>query len=350
MTPEEMMQKAQEAADAAKDAAAAAQKGDPADEAALQQAKDAAQEAINKAQESISQNMGDNPDKQQQNMDEMNDLSKEVGQLDSSNTPLDRQREKVSEAADRAEAARDEQLQGENNEEMKGKAEEAVSEAENAFNEADMSDPPQVGEVQRAKDAAQEAVNDADDLTLEEKDDLQDRLDAIPDQEDAIRKAFEETGLPEDLYEDFKAGWEEFMDSLLNPANAPLQSQVPESNQATNIDEWLNSDNSRAAYYVNVATGEITKETEAPKYGSDKIMIGPFNTGIRGRQGQPVVVPTVLEGVEEWYYQSGGRRENLIREKPTSLRIKGGKDWEDRVESMRFFEVDTDGDDLIVEY
>ena len=63
-----------------------------------------------------------------------------------------------------------------------------------------------------------------------------------------------------------------------------------------------------------------------------------------------IVVPTVIEGVEEWYYQSGGRRENLIRENGSTLRIKNGADWEDKVESMRFFEISTDGNDLIVEY
>lgn len=101
---------------------------------------------------------------------------------------------------------------------------------------------------------------------------------------------------------------------------------------------------------MNLKTGEITKESSAPAYGGDKVMVGPFNTGIRGRQGQPVVVPTVIEGVEEWYYQSGGRRENLIRENGSTLRIKNGADWEDKVESMRFFEISTDGSDLIVEY
>ena len=89
---------------------------------------------------------------------------------------------------------------------------------------------------------------------------------------------------------------------------------------------------------------------KAPPYGSDLVMIAPYNTGELDRQGQPLIVPTVLQGVEEWWYQTGNRREDLIYEDSTTLRIQNAATWANKPESMRFFDVDTDGDDLLVRY
>ena len=72
----------------------------------------------------------------------------------------------------------------------------------------------QAEDVDRAKRAAQEAVGMDPNISEEEMEEINDQLDAIPSQEDALREAFEESGLPEDLFEEFKAGWDEFMEGL----------------------------------------------------------------------------------------------------------------------------------------
>jgi hypothetical protein len=89
---------------------------------------------------------------------------------------------------------------------------------------------------------------------------------------------------------------------------------------------------------------------KAPPFGSNLVMVAPYNTGDLDRQGQPLIIPTVLQGVEEWWYQSGNRREDLIYLGTTGLRIQNGAAWATKAESMRFFDVDTDGDDLLVRY
>ena len=70
----------------------------------------------------------------------------------------------------------------------------------------------------------------------------------------------------------------------------------------------------------------------------------------KDRQGQPLVVPTVIQGVGEWWYQTGNRKEDLVYEDGSTLRIKNGSFWMDNPDAMRFFEVEKDGDDLIVRY
>jgi hypothetical protein len=206
--------------------------------------------------------------------------------------------------------------------------------------------------VQRAKEAAQEAIKMDPNMTQEELEEAEELLDAIPDQEDALQKAFEESGLPEDLFEEFKEGWEEYMASLGDGEEGqgpPINPPHPE-NPETNVKQWLKRMDGGDAYYVDVKTGKIELLKDAPAYGSDWVMVMPYNTGTLDRQGQPLVIPSVLEGVAEWWYQSGNRREDLIYEDSTSLLIEGGANWAGIVDGMRFFKVARDGKDLLVRY
>ena len=167
-----------------------------------------------------------------------------------------------------------------------------------------------------------------------------------------MRKAFDESGLPEELFEEFKAGWDEFMEGLRKEqAKNNLKIRPPPSQGSkTDVNRWLNRPESGSSYYVNVTNGEVELLKKAPAYGSDLVMVAPYNTGDLDRQGQPLIVPTVIQGVEEWWYQTGNRREDLIYEDSTTLRIQNGAGWADKPESMRFFDVEIDGDDLLVRY
>ena len=255
--------------------------------------------------------------------------------------------------ADKAEAAAEAIPQTTTQEEVTEKRKEAVDAAVDAYERADVHDPPQAEDVDRAKRAAQEAVGMDPNISEEEMEEINEQLDAIPSQEDALREAFEESGLPEDLFEEFKAGWDEFMEGLRKEqaqSNLKIQSPPTKEGSKTDVKQWLNRSNSNASYYVNVSNGNVELLEKAPAYGSDLVMVAPYNTGDLDRQGQPLIVPTVLQGVEEWWYQTGNRREDLIYEDSTTLRIQNGAGWADKPDSMRFFDVDTDGDDLLVRY
>jgi len=228
-----------------------------------------------------------------------------------------------------------------------------VDKAIECYEKADTKDPPQAEDVDRAKTAAQEAVSMDPNISPEELEEITEQLDAIPSQEDALREAFEESGLPEDLFEEFKAGWDEFMEGLRNQqdgGNLKVRPIDKEDGKKTDVSQWLNRGDSKASYYVDVRTGKVELLDKAPPYGSDLVMVAPYNTGDKDRQGQPLVVPTVIQGVGEWWYQTGNRKEDLVYEDGSTLRIKNGSFWMDNPDAMRFFEVEKDGDDLIVRY
>jgi hypothetical protein len=350
------MEKAQEAVDAAKDAASAAEQGNPSDEASLEKAKESAQEAISKA-EGINQNEQQNASSSEEvaqteaNQQQLEQMRDDVDGLDSSQTPLDRQRGEVRDLADKAEAAAEAIPEALTQEEVTEKRKEAVQAAIDAYEKADMDDPTQAADVDRAKRAAQEAVNNDPNITQEELEEITEQLDAIPSEEDELRKAFDESGLPEDLFDEFKAGWDEFMEGLRQEqAKNNLKMRPPSKGSKTDVNRWLKRPESGSSYYVNVSDGNVELLKKAPPYGSDLVMVAPYNTGELDRQGQPLIVPTVLQGVEEWWYQTGNRREDLIYEDSTTLRIQNAAGWADKPDSMRFFDVDTDGDDLLVRY
>ena len=355
-TAAEAMEKAQEAVDAAKDAAAAAEQDNAQDEESLAKAKLSAEEAISKA-EQINQQEQENASSTQEsvqadaNQEQLDKMREDVNNLDASMTPLDKQRQDVQDAADKSENAAEAIPMATTEDEVTDLRKEAVDSAVDAYEKADVKDPPQAADVERAKEAAEQALGMDPNISQEELEEAQEKLEAIPTQEDALREAFEESGLPEELFEEFKEGWDEFMQSLLKgePSSSPTKPPRPE-NPKTDVNEWLKRPDGKAAYYVDVNTGEIALLKESPTYGSDWVMIMPYNTGSTDRQGQPLVVPSVLEGVAEWWYQSGNRREDIIYEDSTTLRILKGANWAENPTAMRFFTVDADGDDLIVRY
>jgi tetratricopeptide (TPR) repeat protein len=286
-------------------------------------------------------------------------MREDVNNLDASMTPLDKQRQEVRDAADKAENAAESIPNTTTQEEVTELRKEAVDAAIDAYEKADMTDPPQAADVERAKEAAEQALAMDPNMTDEEREEAEELLEAIPTEEDAIREAFEESGLPEELFEEFKEGWDEYMESLMDgetSPSSPIKPPRPE-NPKTDVNQWLKRPEGNAAYYVDVTTGRIELLEDAPAYGSDLVMVAPFNTGELDRQGQPLVIPSVLEGVAEWWYQTGNRREDLIYEDSTTLRIQNGVGWDrptpktrGKIGSMRFFEVEIDGKDLIVRY
>jgi len=311
------MEKAQAAVDAAKDAAMAAEPGVPQDEEALERAKESAQEAISKAEQINQQEQADasTPQETSQtdaNQEQLDGMREDVNNLDASMTPLDKQRQEVRDAADKAENAAESIPNTTTQEEVTELRKEAVDAAIDAYEKADMTDPPQARDVERAKEAAEQALAMDPNMTDEEREEAEELLEAIPTEEDAIREAFEESGLPEELFEEFKEGWDEYMESLMDGETSPSSRIKPPrpENPQTDVKQWLMRPVGELAYYVDVT----------------------------------------IEGVAEWWYQSGNRREDLIYEDSTELRIVNGANWAKNPAAMRFFTVDTDGEDLIVRY
>jgi hypothetical protein len=280
-------------------------------------------------------------------------MREDVNNLDASMTPLDKQRQDVRDAADKAENAAESIPLTTTQEEVTELRKEAVDAAIDAYEKADMTDPPQAADVERAKEAAQQAIAMDPNMTDEEREKAEELLEAIPTQEDAIREAFEESGLPEELFEEFKEGWDEFMQGLMDGETSPSPPIKPPRGEypKTDMGDWLRRLEGTAAYYVDITTGKIEEWDHAPGFGSDWVMVVPYHTGELDRQGQPLVIPSILEGVAEWWYQSGHRREDLIYEDSTTLRIVNGSNWAENPHAMRFgFETEIVGDDLIVRY
>jgi hypothetical protein len=350
------MEKAQAAVDAAKDAAVAAEQGNSQDEKTLERAKEAAQEAISKAEEINQQEQANASNSEETiqasaNQEQLDKMREDVNNLDASMTPLDKQRQEVRDAADKAENAAESMPLTTTQEERTDLRKEAVEAAIDAYEKADMSDPVQSDDVQRAKEAALEALKMDTNMSKEEMEEAQELLDAIPDEEDALQEAFDKSGLPDDLFDEFKEGWDEYMAGIREEfAKGRPSINLPSPDLPDDMKEWLKRIDGKAAYYVNVKTGKVELLEDAPTYGSDWVMVMPYNTGTLDRQGQPLVIPSVLEGVAEWWYQSGNRREDLIYEDSTELRIVNGANWVAIVDGMRFFNVERDGNDLIVRY
>jgi len=99
---------------------------------------------------------------------------------------------------------------------------------------------------------------------------------------------------------------------------------------------WLNEDN-----------GEIKVSRNQPS--GNYVLIESVNTGYKDESGKPVIVPSTLDGVMDWWISIGKSSEDLNKKDNTTLIIKNGgsysKDWIRRY----FFVKDKDGD-LIISY
>jgi hypothetical protein len=177
--------------------------------------------------------------------------------------------------------------------------EQAVKEAEQKRDEArEEKEKANALEAQEKADEAQEKANQANEIadeigneSAQEKaqeaqdaaDEAQEAADAAQELEEMIREMFEEEGLPEEEYEDFKQG---VLDELFGE----------EEGQDEMEDEFPSQTKQKyGRKYVNWKTGETTYYGESDPITKEWVEVTPFFSGIY-QNGREVVVERTLDG------------------------------------------------------
>ncbi|MDC0623691.1 hypothetical protein OAO86_01000 [Euryarchaeota archaeon] len=99
--------------------------------------------------------------------------------------------------------------------------------------------------------------------------------------------------------------------------------------------------------WVNELDGEIKSSKKDP--GEDWMLIESVNTGHTGYDGQTLFVPSVLEGVIDWWIGLGHFATDINRVSKTKIIISGAGEFSNSWIRRYFFVKDKDGD-LVVSY
>jgi hypothetical protein len=99
--------------------------------------------------------------------------------------------------------------------------------------------------------------------------------------------------------------------------------------------------------WVNELDGEIKSSKKDP--GEDWMLIESVNTGHTGDDGEILFVPSVLEGVIDWWIGLGHFATDINRVSKTKIIISGAGEFSNSWIRRYFFVKDKDGD-LVVSY
>jgi hypothetical protein len=226
---------------------------------------------------------------------------------------------------------------------------------------ADYSDDDDKEDVQRAAEAAKEAVETArSEMTDEEYDDalkeiidVEEELPPVPEME-----AFDESELSDELLDDFLEGWEDAMEMLeqgLWPSDETDYVDETPPMKPVDIQAILSAgDYGNNSAWVNTHTGqvEVFSYDDIPS-GSDWELVRTRATTDSDSKGNRIVIPLILEGIKAWWEQTGHapKTATITRSKkgPTITLQNGGKHWEDAVKTLgSLFKVYRDKNENIV--
>ena len=185
-------------------------------------------------------------------------------------------------------------------------AKDANQEANEAREQAEAVDAQEAAD--KAKEAAEKAQEIADEIgneSAQEKaqdaqdaaDEAQEAADAAQELEEMIREMFEEEGLPEEEYEDFKQG---VLDELFGEEDEMEDEYLPQEETAPDetgyeVQKGVQLKQKYGRKYVNWETGETAYYGESDPITNEWIEVTPFFSGIY-QNGREVVVERTLDG------------------------------------------------------
>jgi len=137
------------------------------------------------------------------------------------------------------------------------------------------------------------------------------------------------------------------LDASPDPVDDIKEEDEPESEEEESkpVKEQLIFAGSTA--WVSEITGEIKLSKNSP--GEDWMLIESVNTGDTGEDGEILFVPSVLEGVRDWWIGLGNPESDLDQVSKTKIIISGAGEYSKSWLRRYFFVKDKEGD-LVISY